>query len=197
MICQGLLKYAKKWANLHELLQLVQNFKLHYNKLITIPSIAVQSTTLSEQCVWASKLQVLPPHQWGHQSGQTWPFCSGELRNIQIKWHCFNTKWSWLFQSSDKNLMVPVGGAIVAGPDQRVVQSVASSYPGRSEPALLYIKWKSRFSRASASPAIDVFITLLSMGISGWKKLLTSRKELFTLLKVLKANNFSILYDCQ
>jgi len=70
-------------------------------------------------------------------------------------------------QSSDKNLMVPVGGAIVAGPDQRIVQAVASSYPGR----------------ASASPAIDVFITLLSMGVSGWKKLLTSRKELFVLLK--------------
>merc|ERR550534_3602053 len=70
-------------------------------------------------------------------------------------------------QSSDKNLMVPVGGAIVAGSDQRIVQAVASSYPGR----------------ASASPAIDVFITLLSMGVSGWKKLLTSRKELFVLLK--------------
>ena len=41
-----------------------------------------------------------------------------------------------LQQSSDKNLMVPVGGAIVAGSDQRVVQAVASSYPGRSEPDL-------------------------------------------------------------
>ena len=40
-------------------------------------------------------------------------------------------------QSSDKNLMVPVGGAIVAGSDQRVVQAVASSYPGRSDPVLL------------------------------------------------------------
>ena len=40
-------------------------------------------------------------------------------------------------QSSDKNLMVPVGGAIVAGSDQRVVQAVASSYPGRSDPVLV------------------------------------------------------------
>ena len=37
----------------------------------------------------------------------------------------------FLPQSSDKNLMVPVGGAIVAGSDQRIVQAVASSYPGR------------------------------------------------------------------
>ena len=36
--------------------------------------------------------------------------------------------------------MVPVGGAIVAGPDQRVVQSVASSYPGRSKPEITRAK---------------------------------------------------------
>jgi hypothetical protein len=37
--------------------------------------------------------------------------------------------------------------------------------------------------RASASPAIDVFITLLSMGAAGWKRLLAERKELFGHLK--------------
>ena len=93
-------------------------------------------------------------------------------------------------QSSDKNLMVPVGGAIVAGPDQRTVQAVASSYPGRSGNHCYHANGNDvYFSRASASPAIDVFITLLSMGMTGWKKLLTSRKELFTLLKVLKIEN--------
>jgi len=70
-------------------------------------------------------------------------------------------------QSSDKNLLVPVGGAIIAGPDSRVIQAIAASYPGR----------------ASASPAIDVFITLLSLGLSGWKRLLAERKEVFGILR--------------
>lgn len=70
-------------------------------------------------------------------------------------------------QSCDKNLLVPVGGAVIAGPSAGVVAAVAASYPGR----------------ASSSPAVDVFITLLSMGVSGWKRLLAQRKDLFGQLK--------------
>ena len=48
-------------------------------------------------------------------------------------------------QSTDKNLMVPVGGAIVAGFDKEWVGAISKTYPGR----------------ASATPTIDVFITLV------------------------------------
>ena len=66
-------------------------------------------------------------------------------------------------QSTDKNLMVPVGGAIVAGPNKKFIDAIAQNYPGR----------------ASMSPILDVFITMLSMGSNTWKKLLKTRKELF------------------
>lgn len=65
-------------------------------------------------------------------------------------------------QSTDKNFLVPVGGAIVAGPDKKFIEEINKAYPGR----------------ASASPIIDLFITLLSLGASGWKKILKERKVL-------------------
>lgn len=37
--------------------------------------------------------------------------------------------------------------------------------------------------RASSSPAMDVFITLLSLGVNGYKNLITQRKEMYTYLK--------------
>mgnify|MGYP001220359310 CR=1 FL=1 len=58
-------------------------------------------------------------------------------------------------QSTDKNLMVPVGGAIVAGPNKKFIDAIAQNYPGR----------------ASMSPILDVFITMLSMGSNTWKSL--------------------------
>ncbi|MCL4137385.1 UNVERIFIED_CONTAM: hypothetical protein GTU68_040353 [Idotea baltica] len=65
-------------------------------------------------------------------------------------------------QSTDKNLMVPVGGAIIAGFDDQFINKLSKSYPGR----------------ASGSPILDVFVTLLSMGVEGYKDLLGQRKEL-------------------
>lgn len=70
-------------------------------------------------------------------------------------------------QSTDKNLMVPVGGSIIAGFDADFVRKVAQNYPGR----------------ASSSPTIDVFITLMQMGTSGYKALMDDRKENYKLLK--------------
>ncbi|XP_052003790.1 O-phosphoseryl-tRNA(Sec) selenium transferase [Xyrauchen texanus] len=67
-------------------------------------------------------------------------------------------------QSLDKNFMVPVGGAIIAGFDEDLIKEISKMYPGR----------------ASASPSLDVLITLLSLGASGYKKLLTERKELYS-----------------
>jgi len=64
--------------------------------------------------------------------------------------------------STDKNFLVPVGGALIISPNSRVIESISTNYPGR----------------ASASPMIDLFITLLSMGLDGYKKVLAERNRL-------------------
>lgn len=66
-------------------------------------------------------------------------------------------------QSTDKNFLVPVGGAIVAGPNSVLVDKVSAIYPGR----------------ASMSPLLDLFITLLSLGAPGWQGLLKERHTNF------------------
>jgi O-phospho-L-seryl-tRNASec:L-selenocysteinyl-tRNA synthase len=53
------------------------------------------------------------------------------------------------------------GGAVVVSPDEAVIQTVGKMYAGR----------------ANASPCIDLFITLLSMGLEGYKSLLEERKR--------------------
>ena len=64
--------------------------------------------------------------------------------------------------STDKNFLVPVGGALIISPDSKVIESISTTYPGR----------------ASASPMIDLFITLLSMGLDGYKRVLEDRRRL-------------------
>jgi len=67
-----------------------------------------------------------------------------------------------IVQSTDKNFLVPVGGAIVASPAKGVIKAISELYPGR----------------ASAATALDFFVTMLEMGVSGYQKLLSDRKEL-------------------
>ena len=74
-------------------------------------------------------------------------------------------------QSTDKNLLVPVGGAIVAGPDAALLRRVAQTYPGR----------------ASNGPVLYVFMTLLSLGSSGYERLLRDRKVGSPCVRVLAA----------
>ncbi|XP_002741399.1 O-phosphoseryl-tRNA(Sec) selenium transferase-like [Saccoglossus kowalevskii] len=69
-------------------------------------------------------------------------------------------------QSSDKNFMVPVGGSVIAGYNKELVDSISQIYPGR----------------ASAASSIDVFITLLTLGSKGYKKLLADRKDMYKYL---------------
>ncbi|XP_066488156.1 O-phosphoseryl-tRNA(Sec) selenium transferase [Tiliqua scincoides] len=69
-------------------------------------------------------------------------------------------------QSLDKNFMVPVGGAIIAGFSDSFIQEISKMYPGR----------------ASASPSLDVLITLLSLGTKGYQQLLKERKDMFSYL---------------
>ena len=57
--------------------------------------------------------------------------------------------------STDKNFLVPVGGAIVASPHKSIIERIGKSYAGR----------------ASSTPIVDLFITLLSMGLNGYKDL--------------------------
>ena len=74
---------------------------------------------------------------------------------------CRHGRIDYVVQSTDKNLMVPVGGAIVCSPTKARVEELALNYPGR----------------ASVAPILDVFITLLSMGKNGFMELLKKRKE--------------------
>ncbi|CAL4124064.1 unnamed protein product, partial [Meganyctiphanes norvegica] len=81
-------------------------------------------------------------------------------------------------QSTDKNFMVPVGGSVIAGFDAKFIELVGKTYPGR----------------ASGSPLLDLFITLLSMGTNGYKKLVKERKEMKTML-VEKMEELAKNYD--
>ena len=67
-----------------------------------------------------------------------------------------------IVQSTDKNFLVPVGGAIIASPSKKVLKAVSEIYPGR----------------ASAATALDFFMTMLEMGVTGYQKILRDRKEL-------------------
>lgn len=80
--------------------------------------------------------------------------------------------------SSDKNLLVPVGGAVVAGFSKKLVDAVAKRYAGRG----------------SSSQALDVFMTLLSFGKDGYMHLVQERKEMFIYLRQ-KLRNLSTRHN--
>jgi O-phospho-L-seryl-tRNASec:L-selenocysteinyl-tRNA synthase len=90
-----------------------------------------------------------------------------------------NARVDAVIQSTDKNFMVPVGGSIILGFGSKKnsaqvldIEQVSKIYPGR----------------ANASPIVDLFITLLSLGQRGWKDLQKQREVGFcaTLLTVLR-----------
>jgi len=70
-------------------------------------------------------------------------------------------------QSTDKNLMVPVGGSLLVAFDEKNIDNITGFYPGR----------------ASMSQTLDVLITLLSMGTDKYRALLLERKDCFDYLK--------------
>lgn len=73
-------------------------------------------------------------------------------------------------QSTDKNFLVPVGGAVVvscASDKTPLTDRVRKAYPGR----------------ASIAPSLDVLITLLALGESGWRAKLAEREENFEYMK--------------
>lgn len=83
-----------------------------------------------------------------------------------------------IVQSTDKNLLVPVGGAIVAGSNKKLVDSVAKRYAGRG----------------SSSQTLDVFMTLLNLGKEGYSRLVQERKDMFVYLRQ-KLRNLSTRHN--
>ena len=66
-----------------------------------------------------------------------------------------------IIQSTDKNVLTPVGGAIIASPVVNVITKISRAYAGR----------------ASATPVVNFLISMLSMGITGYQKLLDQQKQ--------------------
>jgi O-phospho-L-seryl-tRNASec:L-selenocysteinyl-tRNA synthase len=65
--------------------------------------------------------------------------------------------------SLDKNFLVPVSGSVVLSPSPPTIQQLGKFYAGR----------------AGSSHIIDVFITLLSMGLHGYQQLHQQRQNTF------------------
>ncbi len=66
-----------------------------------------------------------------------------------------------IIQSTDKNFLSPVGGAIVASPNEEFLNDVSGAYAGRS----------------TAAPIVQFLAAILSMGIEGYEKLRTQQEE--------------------
>jgi len=71
-----------------------------------------------------------------------------------------------IIQSTDKNFLNPVGGALIASPKKEKIEKISQTYAGR----------------ASASPVVNFLISMLSIGVKGYEKLVdhqqTNRKFL-------------------
>lgn len=72
-----------------------------------------------------------------------------------------------IVQSTDKNFMVPVGGSIILAKND-LIKSIENLYPGR----------------ANISPLLDLFITFLALGRSGYCRLLAEQKSCFAYFKM-------------
>ncbi len=66
-----------------------------------------------------------------------------------------------IIQSTDKNVLTPVGGAIIASPSEEIINKISQAYAGR----------------ASAAPIVNFLISMLSLGIEGYQKLLTEQQH--------------------
>jgi O-phospho-L-seryl-tRNASec:L-selenocysteinyl-tRNA synthase len=72
-----------------------------------------------------------------------------------------------IISSTDKNFMVPIGGSVVYSSNCKLIDKIKKNYPGR----------------ASISPLIDLFVTILEMGKNKYKQLIKDRKEKYDNLK--------------
>ena len=65
-----------------------------------------------------------------------------------------------IIQSTDKNFLTPVGGALIASPNKDNIRKISQSYAGR----------------ASATPVVNFLISMLSLGISGYQELIEEQQ---------------------
>ena len=72
-----------------------------------------------------------------------------------------------IIQSTDKNALTPIGGAIIASPIEEIITKISQAYAGR----------------ASATPIINFLISMLSLGIEGYEKLLANQNQNRSLLE--------------
>jgi len=73
-----------------------------------------------------------------------------------------------IIQSTDKNFLTPIGGAIMASPNPDIIKKTAESYAGR----------------ANAAPIVHFVVSMLSMGIKGYSAELVKQKENRSLLEI-------------
>jgi len=66
-----------------------------------------------------------------------------------------------VIQSTDKNFLCPVGGAIAASPNQKFLTAMSQVYAGR----------------ATAAPIAQFLAAILSMGVDGYEKLRSQQQE--------------------
>ena len=67
----------------------------------------------------------------------------------------------YVVSSLDKNFMVPVGGAVVFGPDKGKIKELGKMYPGR----------------ANGRVVEDLFVSLLEVGREGYEELWEYRRR--------------------
>jgi len=66
-----------------------------------------------------------------------------------------------IIQSTDKNVLTPIGGAIIASPNKDIITKISQTYAGR----------------ASATPIVNFLISILSLGVEGYQNLIQNQKE--------------------
>ncbi|MFX1427953.1 MAG: O-phosphoseryl-tRNA(Sec) selenium transferase [Promethearchaeota archaeon] len=66
-----------------------------------------------------------------------------------------------IIQSTDKNFLTPVGGALIASPIKENITKISQTYAGR----------------ASATPVVNFLISMLSLGIIGYQKLIEEQQQ--------------------
>jgi len=74
-----------------------------------------------------------------------------------------------IIQSTDKNFLTPVGGALIASPSEENIEKISKAYPGR----------------ACASPVVNFLISMLSLGIEGYNNLIKRQQKNRKLLEDL------------
>lgn len=131
--------------------------------LCIIPTTSVFAPRLPDDVVGVSRMAkefdvpVLVNNAYGLQSRV---ICKAINRAIRVG------RVDVLVSSTDKNLLVPVGGALVYSPTSAMIDAIRKNYPGR----------------ASMSPILDVFITLLHMGRRRVETLLAEREACYDYL---------------